>query len=148
VVTLQVDGEAVPVGSTDIGSFEHENSVDPLGATVNHVVWHHVRDALYAIGEENMQTITLNFASVQGITVSPRSVSLAVLATQQLTPTLIPVAPTIDAVTYASSDVTKATVSETGLITAVEVTTEPVVITVTTEDGGFTATCAVTVTAP
>lgn len=82
--------------------------------------------------------------AVDGVSVAPSSVSLAVLATQQLTATLDPVSPTNSAKTWVSSDPSKATVSVTGLVTAVAVGSA--VITVTTTDGGFTAASAVTVT--
>lgn len=83
--------------------------------------------------------------AVNGISVAPSTVSLEVLDTQQLTATFDPASPTNTGKTWSSSDPTKATVSVTGLVTAVAVGSA--IITVTTTDGGFTATCAVTVTA-
>lgn len=82
---------------------------------------------------------------VTGVTVSPTTKSLAVGATQQITVTIAPSDATIKTVTYESSDPTKATVSATGLITAVAEGTAT--ITVTTDDGAKTATVVVTVTA-
>ncbi|MEW5816013.1 MAG: Ig-like domain-containing protein [Spirochaetota bacterium] len=65
-------------------------------------------------------------------------------STRQLTATVSPANATNPAVTWASSDIAKATVSTSGLVTGV--TAGTAAITVTTVDGGFTATCAVTVT--
>jgi hypothetical protein len=83
--------------------------------------------------------------AVDGVSVAPATVTLAVPATQQLTATLDPVSPTNPAVTWTSSDATKATVSASGLVTAVAAGSAT--ITATTTDGGFTDTCVVTVTA-
>lgn len=80
---------------------------------------------------------------VTGVTVLPATASIAVGATQQLTPTVEPANASIKSVTYSSSDTNIATVSATGLITAVAAGSAT--ITVTTVDGGFTATCTVTV---
>lgn len=33
-----------------IGSVEHDDDIDPLSYSVNHVIWHHVRNTLYSIG--------------------------------------------------------------------------------------------------
>jgi len=81
--------------------------------------------------------------AVTGVTLSPTTATLAVAATQQLTPTIAPSNATNTAVTYASGNTAIATVSATGLVTAVAAGTAT--ITVTTADGSKTATCAVTV---
>lgn len=81
---------------------------------------------------------------VTGVTVAPTTASIVVGATRQLAPTVAPADATNKAVTYSSSANGIATVSSTGLITAVSAGTAT--ITVTTADGSFTATCAVTVT--
>lgn len=61
--SIQIAPQAVAFGAgfTQIGSnFNHENlttgvvdTSDGLGPDENHVVWHHVRDALYKVGELN-----------------------------------------------------------------------------------------------
>ena len=84
--------------------------------------------------------------AVTGVTVSPTEVTLGVGATQQLTPTVAPNDATDKSVSYSSNATGVATVSATGLITAVAAGNAT--ITVTTTDGNKTATCAVTVTAP
>lgn len=84
--------------------------------------------------------------AVTGVSVSPTAASIGVGGTQQLTPTITPSDATDKAVTYSSSASGVASVSSTGLITGVS--TGSATITVTTHDGSYTATCAVTVTAP
>ena len=90
--------------------------------------------------------ITVN-VPVTGVSISPTSVSIAVGATQQLTPTISPANATNQNVTYSSANSGIASVSSPGgLITAVA-SGGPINITVHTRDGGFTANCATTVTA-
>lgn len=89
----------------------------------------------YAVGTTNltvrtvdgsMATVTIpvevvtDLILVTSITVAPAEVTLTVATpTQQLTPTVLPADATRPAVTYTSSDPTKATVSATGLVTRV-----------------------------
>lgn len=82
---------------------------------------------------------------VTGVTVSPTTATKAVNATQQLTPTVAPADAHAKTVKYTSSDVTKATVNASGLVTAKAVGTAT--ITVTTDDQKKTATSVITVTA-
>lgn len=79
-----------------------------------------------------------------GVTVTPATTSIAVGATRQLTGAVQPVDATDKTGTWTTSDNTKATVSSTGLVTGVAAGTAT--ITFTSTDGGFTATCSVTVT--
>lgn len=83
---------------------------------------------------------TVNVATVS---LAPSTASLEVGGTVQLIPTVLPANATDKTVSFASSDEGVATVSEAGLVTAVASGTAT--ITVTTTDGGFTDTCAVTV---
>ncbi|PQV86521.1 Ig-like domain-containing protein [Cronobacter sakazakii] len=83
--------------------------------------------------------------AVTGVTVTPATASLAVGATRQLTGTVMPSDATDKSGTWTTSDATKATVSSTGLVTGVAAGTST--ITFKSNDGNFTATCAVTVTA-
>lgn len=83
--------------------------------------------------------------AVQSIALSKSTATIAVDATETLTVTFTPTGATNKAVVWSTSDDTKATVSQTGVVTgkaAGEAT-----ITATTVDGGKTATCTVTVTA-
>ena len=94
-------------------------------------------------------------AAVSGVAINekPASGDLTVRRTEtlQLTATVMPDNAGNKAVTWSSSDDTKATVdADTGLVTGVANTTagQPVTITVTTADGGKTDSVTVRVTAP
>ena len=83
---------------------------------------------------------------VTGVTVSPTTGSITVGGPAlELTATVAPENATNKSVTWSSSDDTVATVSPTGEVTAVGAGSAT--ITVTTVDGSFTASCAVTVSA-
>ncbi|MGC4038461.1 MAG: Ig-like domain-containing protein [Chitinophagaceae bacterium] len=86
-------------------------------------------------------TTTVN---VTGVTLNPTSASIVTGGTQQLTATIAPSNATNQAVTWSSSNTAIATVSATGLVTAVAAGTAT--ITVTTQDGAKTATATITVT--
>jgi glycosidase len=81
---------------------------------------------------------------VTGVTVTPTSASISVGLTRQLTEIVVPSNATNQNVTWTSSNTSVATVSGTGLVAAVAAGNAT--ITVTTEDGNKTATCAITVT--
>ena len=83
--------------------------------------------------------------SVTGVTVSPTAKTLAIGKTQQLTATIAPANATDKAVTYFSTNVNVATVSDTSLVKAIAAGTAT--ITVKTSNGGKTATCTITVEA-
>jgi hypothetical protein len=59
-VIVQPTATALPTGFTKIGEFDHDDAADVLGPDVNHVIWHHVRDALYYQGQLDMQVVTIN----------------------------------------------------------------------------------------
>jgi uncharacterized protein YjdB len=84
--------------------------------------------------------------AVTGVTVNPTSATVAVGATAQLTATVNPSNATNKNVTWTSSNTNVASVSATGLVTGVGAGTAT--ITVTTQDGGKTATSAITVPTP
>ena len=81
--------------------------------------------------------------AVTGVTIDQTTLTLEKGADAQLTATVEPADADNKNVTWTSSDTAVATVDNTGKVTAVGKGTA--VITVTTEDGNFTATCAVTV---
>lgn len=89
-------------------------------------------------------TVTSSNVAVTGVTVSPATASVTVGATQQLTATIAPSNATNKTVTWSSSNTSVATVNTNGLVTGVAVGTTT--ITVTTQDGGKTATSAITIT--
>ncbi|MCQ2315455.1 MAG: Ig-like domain-containing protein [Bacteroidales bacterium] len=81
---------------------------------------------------------------VTGVTLNTGELSLNVGATETLTATVVPDNATNKNVTWSSNQESVATVSESGVVTAVAAGTAT--ITVTTEDGNKTASCNVTVT--
>lgn len=95
------------------------------------------------------RTITLStlisVTPVTGVTLDKTSNTVKVGDTFTLTPTIAPADATDKSYSWSTSDGSVATISD-GLVTAVGVGTAD--ITVTTTDGSFTATCAVTVEAP
>ena len=65
-VLIQTAAGALPGGYNNIGTFEHADSeVSPPGLEhdVNHVIWHHVREALYHTSSKTGQLVpgTLQF---------------------------------------------------------------------------------------
>ena len=81
---------------------------------------------------------------VTGVKLNKTALSLAVGKTSQLTPTVIPTNATNKSVIWSTNNPGVATVSATGLVTAKAAGTA--IITVTTVDKGFSATCTVKVT--
>jgi uncharacterized repeat protein (TIGR02543 family) len=82
--------------------------------------------------------------AVTGVSVSPVSVTVGVGQTSPLTATVTPSNATDKSVTWGSNNNSVATVSATGLVTGIS--EGSATITVTTNDGGYTANSAVTVT--
>jgi len=80
-----------------------------------------------------------------GVTVSPSTATVATNATVTLTATVAPSNATNKAVVWSSSNTAAATVAN-GVVTGRSAGTAT--ITATTADGGYTASCAVTVTGP
>lgn len=81
--------------------------------------------------------------AVAGVSLNKTSMSLTIGGTEKLTATVTPSNATNKNVTWSSSNTSVATVDSNGNVSAIKVGTA--VITVRTEDGGKTATCAVTV---
>ncbi len=81
--------------------------------------------------------------SVTGVSVNPTTATIDAGNTQQLTATVEPTNATNQNVTWSTSDSNIATVDADGLVTGIAPGTAT--ITVTTEDGNFSATCLVTV---
>jgi endoglucanase Acf2/uncharacterized protein YjdB len=89
-------------------------------------------------------SVTTSNVPVTGVTVSPASASVGVNGTMQLTATVSPSNATNKNVGWSSSNTAVATVNATGLVTGV--TGGSATITVTTQDGGRTASSSITVT--
>ncbi|MBO0594028.1 Ig-like domain-containing protein, partial [Cellulophaga sp. E16_2] len=92
-------------------------------------------------------TITVQAATfaVTGITVDPSAITITNGSTTALTETIAPANATNQNVTWSSGDDAIASVSATGVVIGNAIGTAT--ITVTTEDGGFTATSTITVQA-
>jgi len=141
-------GTALGGGFTDAGSFYHDGGgVDPVDAnSKNHVLYHDIQQKMYALGELNMEKVKILFTNLTGITlnIADAAMSAGSDATEQATITYAPTTASNTDVNYSSSDPAKATVSATGLVTALASGTT--VITATSKDGGFTSSATVTVT--
>ncbi|MBN2486007.1 MAG: Ig-like domain-containing protein [Bacteroidales bacterium] len=109
-------------------------AIGPGSATINVTTQDGNKTAACAV------TVTIPVSSVS---VSPTSLTLAVGATGQLTATVSPSNATNKNVSWSSGNTSVATVSASGLVTGVSAGTAT--ITVTTQDGSKTASCAVTV---
>jgi hypothetical protein len=83
------------------------------------------------------------FEVVNSVELNEEALTLVAGKTHQLTATVNPVSAINKNVSWESSNTAIATVDENGLVTAIAAGTAS--ITVTTEDGGFTAICVVTV---
>lgn len=88
-------------------------------------------------------TVTVEAVSVNGVSLNKSTLSLEEGKSETLTATVLPANATNKNVSWSSSNTTVATVNANGAVTAVKAGTAT--ITVTTEDGSKTATCAVTV---
>lgn len=147
--TVQSKGDALPSGATKIAEFTDAQIITRYGPGADDVFFLPVRDALYTVGQLNMQEVTIavdtDYIALLSIAISPGTVTLAPAATQQLTVAKTPSDASNGAIaTWVSSDPTKATVSATGLVTAVAAGTTT--ITATSVDGARVATRTVTVT--
>lgn len=84
--------------------------------------------------------------AVTGVTLNHATLDVPQGSTANLVANVLPADATNTNVSWATADASIATVSSTGEVTGVALGTTN--ITVTTEDGGFTKTCVVTVSAP
>lgn len=96
-------------------------------------------------GKSATYDITVNTVHVTGITLNTNEAEIEAGETLQLTATIAPENATNKEYSWSSSDEGVATVDENGLVSAIAA--GPATITVTTTDGGKTATCNVTVKA-
>jgi len=95
-------------------------------------------------GSTASANVTVNVIVVTGVTLAPATANVNIGATQQLTATVAPANASNRNVSWSSSDSSIASVSNAGLVTAYRAGTAR--ITVRTDDGGRTATSAITVT--
>lgn len=123
-----------------VATVDQNGNVEAVGAGIANITVTTVDQSKTATCEA---TVTAATVPVTGVTLNKTSTSLYVGDTETLTATAEPSDATNKNVTWSSDDTSVATVDASGLVTAVAPGTA--VITVTTADGGKTATCTVTV---
>lgn len=63
VALIQPDGTALPEGSIKAGTFDHDDSADPMGPqNLTHVLYHHVQEVMYRIGWYDMERVSIKLA--------------------------------------------------------------------------------------
>lgn len=87
--------------------------------------------------------VTVEQVPVQGVNLTPENLELLIGTKQGITPTFVPANATNQNVSWSSDNPSVASVDESGTLSALQPGTAT--ITVTTEEGGFTASMAVTV---
>jgi uncharacterized protein YjdB len=159
----------LPVGSVEMLAA----TVLPVDATNQNVTWSSIHPEIASVSSNGTVTgiapsedgevyiiattedgnfkdscrVTVIIQPVSGVTLNKTELSPNVNETETLTATVAPADASNQTVTFSSNAPEVATVDAvTGLVTAIA--KGEAVITATTEDGGFTATCAVTVTQP
>ena len=167
-VTVPVIGVSVNPASATLtvnATKQLATTVSPASATNQNVTWSSSDPSIATVSSSGLvtavaagsATITATtvdgaFAATTGLTViipvtgvavSPVTVTVALNATLQLTASISPATATNPALSWTSSDTSIATVSSSGLVTAVSVGSAT--ITATTADGGFAATSTITV---
>jgi uncharacterized protein YjdB len=141
-------------------------TLSPDDASDDSVIWSSEDEAIATVSENGLvtaiakgetlvkvTTVDGDFTATAAITViqpvsaveiSHTTLDLKIGETEQLSATIIPADANDHGMSWSSDNNAVATVSETGLVTAVAEGTA--VVTVTTDDGDFTATCTVVVT--
>ena len=163
-VSLNKTELTLPAGSTETLIA----TITPADATNKNVTWSSSNTAVATVGNDGKvtavsagtATITVTTEDggktatcavtvtipVTGVSLNKTELTLPAGGTETLIATVTPDDATDKSVTWSSSNPAVATVGNDGKVTAVSVGTAT--ITVTTVDGGKTATCAVTVTNP
>jgi uncharacterized protein YjdB len=99
--------------------------------------------SITVIGSSNISSYTSTNVPVTNVTVSSTTTSVDIDASTPLQATVVPDNATNKAISWTSSDNSIATVSSTGVVTGKAAGSA--IVTVTTQDGNKTASCAVTV---
>ncbi len=111
--------------------------------------WKYVKDSGDDYGEDCAWLDNVRIGEIRpvtGVSVEPAEATVYINETLQLSALIEPEDASVKNYTWSSSDEGVATVSDAGLVTGVS--TGTAVITATTQEGGFTAHCSVTVPEP
>lgn len=111
-------------GYTSLGTFRHDNDAEAStglngmqGLADNHVLYHHVQDALYKQGVQDMQSVKIYVDRPRSISIGAGTLNVAVGANSApLNVTATPSGATDKEVVYTSSNTAKATVNEKGVV--------------------------------
>lgn len=133
---------SVSLNAQEVGNSSNNESTTQLEGDLNHDNKVDVADVTYLVNIIMNQSTSVDIP-VTSVSVSPTSKTINVGSTSQLTATVSPSTATNKTVTWSSSNQAIATVSTNGLVTAKAAGTAT--ITVETENGGYTATCEITV---
>jgi len=129
-------GNTVYYESRKLGSYSQSYPFGPLPSKPSGMNW---GGGMYSLYAGTGGTI----APVTGVSVSPTSATISVNGTLQLVATVLPSDATNKTVSWSSDNTSVATVSSTGLVTGIA--SGNATVTVTTQDGGKTATSVITV---
>jgi len=124
----------------------YKNPLEAITSNAMKLRFANAKQDLDKDGWLTLGTVSVGGASVpvEGVSISPSILPLTVGNNSQLSANVIPDNATNKTVTFSSDNTVIATVSESGLVTAVAAGNAT--ITVTTQDGGKTATSSVSVT--
>lgn len=129
--------------NSSVATVSQNGVVTGLGAGTC-TIWAYATDGSGKYASCNV-TVTGANIPVTGVTLNKPSLFVGVGGTATLIPTILPPGASNQNVTWDSSDDLVATVNSSGVVTGIR--EGSCVVTVTTVDGGYTATCNVTVTA-
>lgn len=151
---IATDGSSIYVKKNETVSF----FISPkVGYEVEKVLYNdkdvtsEVINGIYTTPKVNDKAnLNVSFSSttpeITGVTLNKNTLTLAISETEILIATISPAEVTNKSIIWTSSNPEIATVDDNGLVTAIKVGTTQ--ITATTVDGGFTATCEITVHVP
>ena len=151
IICGQEASDAVPghKHSADCYPNGDENQAPTCGKEIGEgaVEGHTHTDECYHTHDDNCYTYTCT--PVTGVTVAPGSMSLSAGGTATLEAILAPSGATIQGVTWSSNSSTITVNSSTGAVTVSSgaAAGDTAIITATTEDGGYTDSCTITVSA-
>lgn len=90
-VLVQPSTAAYPGGNVQLPNFVHDESTDPIGRPIasNHVLYHHIRDAMYLVGIFDMQSLKIMQSLTGGVGVTPGALGAVVAGTSSGTSQVI-----------------------------------------------------------